>query len=163
MLVDPLVRELLNARLIAVLATLEPDGGVHAVAVWYAATDDAILFGTGSGSRKVRNLERDARATVVIHDSRPGFEVCGASIQGSVELVRGVEAEPLVSLVHMRYVTREGRRLAGPAEFLDTDDVAIVLRPVRAITWDERGSTAARELRETGSALALAPTTPRPT
>ena len=39
---------------------------------------------TSSSSRKVRNLERDARATFVLHDSRPGFEVCGASIVGTV-------------------------------------------------------------------------------
>lgn len=144
------------------LTTLEPDGAVHAVAVWCAATDDAIVFGTGSRSRKVRNLERDPRATVVLHDSRPGFEVCGASIRGTVELVRGADAVPLVALVHHRYVTVEGRRLPGPASFLDTDDVAIVLRPERAVTWDERGGPAATQLRDAGAALPLEPTSPRP-
>ena len=102
---DPLVRELLEARLIAVLATLEPDGSVHAVAIWYAATDDAIVFGTGSRSRKVRNLERDSRATVVLHDSRPGFEVCGVSIRGRVDVVGGAEGQALVARVHHRYLT----------------------------------------------------------
>jgi len=160
-LADPLVRELVEARLIAVLTTLEPDGSVHAVAIWYAGIDEAIVFGTGSQSRKVRNLERDPRATVVLHDSRPGFEVCGASIRGRVDIVRGAEAERLVALVHHRYVTPDGRKLPGPARFLDTDDVALVFRPERAASWDERQSDAAAELRAADAAFPLEPTSPR--
>jgi len=159
---DPLVRELLEARLIAVLATLEPDGSVHAVAIWYAATDDAIVFGTGSRSRKVRNLERDSRATVVLHDSRPGFEVCGVSIRGRVDVVGGAEGQALVARVHHRYLTPEGRQLPGPAVFLDTDDVALVLHPEVAVTWDQRGGEASTQLRRANAAHPLEPTSPRP-
>jgi len=154
---DALVRELLGKRLVAVLSTLEPDGSVHAVALWCAATDAGIVFATGSGSRKVKNLERDLRATMTLHDSRPGFEVCGASIAGRVELVRGAEAAALVALVHRRYVTAAGAAL--PA--LASDDVALVLSPEQAFTWDERSSAAAAMLHETGGALPLEPTSPR--
>ena len=161
-LADPLVRELLEARLIAVLTTLEPDGAVHAIAIWYAATDDAIVFGTGSRSRKVRNLERDPRATVVLHDSRPGFEVCGATIRGRVDIVSGPGAEELVALVHHRYLTPDGRRLPGPATFLDTDDVALVFRPEVVVTWDQRGGPPSEELRLAGAAYPLESTDPRP-
>jgi nitroimidazol reductase NimA-like FMN-containing flavoprotein (pyridoxamine 5'-phosphate oxidase superfamily) len=75
---DPLVRELLGARLIGVLATFD-DERIHAVPMWFAGAGDVVYLATGSRSRKVRNLGRDARATLVVHDSRPGFEVCGAS------------------------------------------------------------------------------------
>jgi PPOX class probable F420-dependent enzyme len=159
---DPLVRELLDARLIAVFATLEPDGSVHAVPMWYADDDAAVILATGTQSRKIRNLQRDARATVVLHDSRPGFEVCGASLRGRVTLARGDAAIELVSLVHHRYVTERGRRLPAVAEFLDSDDVALRFVPDEAITWDERGGAAAAALRDTGTALPLEPTTPRP-
>jgi len=154
---DALVHELLAKRLVAVLSTLEPDGSVHAVALWYAATDEGVVLATGSSSRKVRNLERDARATVTLHDSRPGFEVCGAAIAGRVELVRGTEAAALVELVHRRYVTAVG----GALPALASDDVALMLSPEWAFTWDERGSAAAAALRETGAALPLEPTSPR--
>ena len=108
---DPLVCELLAMRLVAVLTTLEPDGSVHAVPMWLAPGDGAILLATGSRSRKVRNLERDPRATFVLHDSRPGAEVCGASIRGHVELVRGAAAATLVREVHLRYVGDARQRL----------------------------------------------------
>ncbi len=108
----------------------------------------------------MRNLRRDRRATLVLHDSRPGFEVCGASIRGEAELVEGDAAAPLVELVHRRYVTPAGERLPAAREFLASDDVAVRLRPVAAVTWDERTSLAARELRLAGGALPLEPTAP---
>ena len=160
-LADPLVRELLSARLIAVLATIEPDGSVHAVPMWIAPENDAIVLATGSRSRKALNLERDPRATIVLHDSRPGAEVCGASMRGRAELVRGEAAVPLIELVHRRYVTEAGLQRRDVGEFLAFDDVAVRFRPEAVVTWDERASAAARVLAETGEALALEPTAPR--
>lgn len=159
---DPLVLELLDARLVAVLATYDPAGTIHAVPMWYVRREDAVLFATSSSSRKVQNLERDARATFVLHDSRPGFEVCGASIVGTVEVVRSPEAIPFVQLVHDRYVSRDGAADPAAAEFLSSDDVALRFRPTAALTWDERASAAARALMSLHGALPLVPTEARP-
>lgn len=160
-LADELVQELLSARSTGVLATLEPDGSVHAVPMWLAPSEGAILLATGSRSRKVRNLEQDPRATLVLHDSRPGAEVCGTSMRGRVELVRGGSALPLVESVHRRYVSDAGRRLPEVGDFLSSDDVALRFIPEAAVTWDERRSAAARAMRAAEAALPLEPTTPR--
>ena len=160
-LADPLVAELLRQRLVAVLTTLEPDGSVHAVPLWFALGEDAILLATGAASRKVRNLERDPRATLVLHDSRAGFEVCGVSIRGRVSIVRGPAAVPLVGTVHRRYVGEPGLALSAASEFLAGDDAALAFRPESASTWDERGNPATAALRASGEALPLVPTTPR--
>ena len=159
---DPLVRELVEARLVAVLSTLEPDGSVHAIPVWYADGGDAIVFATFSASRKVRNVRRDPRATVTLHDSRPGMEICGASIRGTVEVVEGEAAVPLIEQVHRHYLTEDGRRLAEVVDFLVGDDVALRLSPEAAVTWDERASAAAEAVRRSGGGLELVPTSPRP-
>ena len=74
---DPLIRELVEARLIAILSTLEPDGSIHGVPLWYAGDGDTIVFATGSKSRKARNLRRDPRATVVLDSSEPPMSVPG--------------------------------------------------------------------------------------
>jgi PPOX class probable F420-dependent enzyme len=160
-LADALVQALLAARLIGVLATIEPDGSVHAVPMWLAPSAGAILLATGSRSRKVRNLERDPRATLVLHDSRSGADVCGASMRGRVELVRGEPARPLVEQVHGRYVTDAGLILPEVRDFLSYDDVAVRFIPEAAVTWDERPSAAARALRAAAAAFPLEPTTPR--
>ena len=158
---DPLVRELLSARLVCVLATLERDGSIHAVPMWFALHEGSILLATGSNSRKVRNLEADSRATLVVHDSRPGFEVCGATMVGEVEIVGGPAARAFVDRVHGRYVARGGLPAEAQA-FLDSDDVALSFRPAAATTWDERSSSGNAALRAAGAALPLEPTSPRP-
>ena len=160
-LADALVRELLEARLIGVLATLDPLRSIHAVPMWYAADEDSVLLATGSRSRKVRNLQADPRATLVLHDSRPGFEVCGTSIAGRVEIVQGLEARGLVDRVHGRYVAGGADEDPAVREFFDSDDVALRLRPLTALTWDERGSPASEALRARREALPLVSTAPR--
>src|SRR5438552_8448162 len=105
---DELVQELLEARLVAVLAMLEADGSVHAVPMWVCATDRDVVLATGSGSRKLRNLERDPRATLVLHDSRSGCEVCGVSMRGRIEIVRPPHSRPLIERVHRHYITADG-------------------------------------------------------
>ena len=161
-LMDPLVRELLAARVVGVLATFDPAGSIHAVPMWFAAHEHCVLLATSARSRKVECLDNDPRATLVLHDSRPGFEVCGASLSGTVEVVRGPGALPLVDLVHLRYVTEEGAADRAVREFLESDDVALRLLPASCVTWDERDSPAAEALRASRGALPLRTTDPRP-
>jgi len=158
---DPLVRELLAARLVGVFCTTEPDGVIHAVPMWFAVSGDAIALATSSRSRKVANLTRDPRATLVVHDSRPGTEICGTSIRGRAEAVDDAARQRLVDAVHERYVTDEGLSLPEAAAFLAADDVALRLVPESAFTWDERSNAATRALRAAGEALPLVPTSPR--
>ena len=160
-LADPLVGELLEARLIGVLATLDPIRLIHAVPMWFARDESCVLLATGSRSSKARNLEGDPRATLVVHDSRPGFEVCGTSISGVVEIVRGSEAFDLIDRVHARYVVAGADEDPAVRAFLGSDDIALRLRPVEALTWDERGSAASEALRARRGALPLVATEPR--
>jgi PPOX class probable F420-dependent enzyme len=159
-LADPLVRELLGKRLVGVLATLDGDGSPHVVPIWFAPRAADVLLATSSHSRKVRNLERDPRATLCVHDSRPGSEVCGASIRGHVDIVPSSAAAELVELVHRRYLSVAAAVLPEVADFVASDDVALVLRPERAWTWDERENPATEALRRVGGALPLEPSTP---
>jgi PPOX class probable F420-dependent enzyme len=156
-----LVRQLLAARLVGVLATLRADRTIDAVPMWYAAHHGEVLLATSSRSRKVRNLELDPRATLVLHDSRPGYEVFGASIAGSVEIVRPPDAQELVDVVHARYLLPEAASDPTVRGYLDSDDVALRLVPSSSVTWDERGSDAAKVVRARGWALSLETTAPR--
>jgi PPOX class probable F420-dependent enzyme len=160
-LADPLVRSLVDARLIGVLATAGADRRIHVVPMWFARDADVLVLATGSRSRKVSNVRRAPIATFLVHDSRPGMEVCGATIGGPVEVVDGPAAGPMIELVHRRYIDAGAGALTPVREFLASDDVALRLRPEEAFTWDERGSEAARVLRAVGGALPLVSTEPR--
>jgi PPOX class probable F420-dependent enzyme len=158
---DALVRELLEARLVAVLATFDSAGTIHAVPMWYAGDGDEVILATSSRSRKVRNLGHDPHATLVLHDSRSGYEVCGTSIAGTVAVVPPDRASALVELVHDRYVSAEGAADPAVKAYLESDDAALRFRPASALTWDDRQSDAALALRSRGGARPLVPTDPR--
>ena len=129
--------------------------------MWYARDGRGVILATSSRSRKVRNLTADGRATLVLHDSRSGYEVCGASIAGTVEIVRPPAARPLVDLVHARYLADQAATDPDVLAYLESDDVALRFTPSLGVTWDERGSTAAAVVRSRGWALPLVPTDPR--
>ncbi len=141
-----LTRELLGARLIANLATLNGDGSIHVVAMWFLWDGAAILSPTSHASRKARNLVRDPRATVMIDDSRGGFDLRGITLVGRAEFVTGPAALELNRQVHLKYVTEEGLDLEPVRAYLSTDDVTIKFRPERVTSWDLRSTEQGRAL-----------------
>jgi PPOX class probable F420-dependent enzyme len=88
----------------AILSTVRADGRPHAAPVWIDVDDGAIVFNTGEGTVKGRNIARDPRVSIVVQDDRPPF---------SYVLVEGV-AETSDDLDDVRAVaTRVGGRYLG--------------------------------------------------
>ena len=65
-MLDPDVRRVLDGASIAHLATVLPDGSPHTTPVYVGAHGDHIVFFTGPGTRKARNLRRDPRVALSI-------------------------------------------------------------------------------------------------
>ncbi|MGH3091906.1 MAG: pyridoxamine 5'-phosphate oxidase family protein [Gaiellaceae bacterium] len=148
---EALVRELLAARLIAKLATLDADGSVHLVGMWFVWDGTSVLLPTSGVTRKARNLERDPRATVMIDDSRGGFDLRGITLVGRAEVVRGQEALGVNRRIHLKYLTEGGRELAAVDRYLSTDDVTIRFSPERASSWDLRSTEQGRAVVDSGA------------
>jgi PPOX class probable F420-dependent enzyme len=151
---EPLARELLAAPLVASLATLNPDGSIHVIPVWFVWDGEALLVATSAASRKARNVEVDGRATLMLHDSPGGVDVRGVTIYGRAEVLRGTQAITIGERIHLKYVTASGLAIPSVAEFLGGDDVVLRIVPERVAVFDESASTAARELRESGEFVA---------
>ena len=88
-----ILRELLESQLLGVLGT-QRDGEPYTSLVGFAATPDLkhLLFTTGRSTRKLANLDRDARASLLI-DNRSNraadfTEASAATAVGVVEQVR---------------------------------------------------------------------------
>lgn len=150
LLTEPLAGELLGAPLIANLATLNKDGSIHLVAMWFLWQDGAVLIPTSRSTRKSRNLRRDPRATVMIDDSRGGFDLRGITLFGRAELVEGEEAVALNRSIHRKYVTDEGLLLEPVSSYLASDDLTVRFLPERVSSWDLRSTPQGRALAETG-------------
>ncbi len=84
---------------LATLSTLAPGGLLHVVAVGFTWADGVVRIITMDGSQKVRNIERDPRATVA--------QVAGAqwlSFAGRARIVRDADAVAhAVALYAARY------------------------------------------------------------
>jgi len=73
-MLDPDVRRVLDGTSIAHLATVLPDGSPHTTPVYIGAHGDRIVFFTGPGMRKARNLRRDPRMALSIAPVDNPFE-----------------------------------------------------------------------------------------
>ena len=104
------------------LGTVRADGRPHVAAVWFVLDGDDLVFMTGSGTVKGRNLRRDPRATLLVDDDTPpfGFVRC----DGVVTIAEDLD-EMLVwsTRIASRYMGPEraeayGRRNAVAGELL---------------------------------------------
>jgi PPOX class probable F420-dependent enzyme len=137
-LTDTLVRELLDRRHIASLATQSPDGSIHMVAVWFWFNGSHIFVATSSRSRKARNLQSDSRVTLMI-DSRDAAASCGVTIVGTAKILTGNSAQRSKAEIHRKYLSAAA--LADPKVgpvFAAFDDVTIQITPASVISWDMR-------------------------
>ena len=68
----------------AVLSSVRADGRPHAAPVWYELDGASIVFNTGSGTVKGRNMARDPRVTLCVQDDRAPFSF--VVIEGTAQL-----------------------------------------------------------------------------
>jgi PPOX class probable F420-dependent enzyme len=126
---------LLDARLIATLATTEPDGSAYLSAVWFLRDADDLLIATGGHTRKARNAAARPQAAVLVDTHGPG-PLRGAAATGTVTVARGEEAVALNDRVWAKYLTSAG--LVHPEAGIairEHDDVTIRFRAGTWRTW----------------------------
>ena len=81
-------RELLDAERTLICATNGRDGWPHLMPLWYVVRDGECWSWTYAKSQKVRNLERDPRATLLVETGHEYFELRGVEIEGEAEIHR---------------------------------------------------------------------------
>jgi PPOX class probable F420-dependent enzyme len=128
------LRSFLGERRYAVLATHDPDGRIHLTPIWFLFEDDRFYFASSSGSRKMKNVERDFSASVVVDSREPGRERW-VSASGPVEILRDGEAQSINAQIRRRYLAPKA--LDGPIEaaLRESDDVTLRLTPTTWRSW----------------------------
>jgi len=66
--ITPEMRAFLAEVRFGVVGTTSPNGSPHVTVMWYLFENDEIVFNTARGRLKERNLQRDPRASFVVHD-----------------------------------------------------------------------------------------------
>jgi PPOX class probable F420-dependent enzyme len=132
------VAAFLDGQRVVVCATNGSRGWPHLMPLWYVVRGDDLWSWTYAKSQKVRNLERDPRATLQIEAGEQYHELRGVMIEARATVHRELE---LVSEFGAELFERYGGGGGGP-EFLEVirtqaaKRVALQFVGQRTATWD---------------------------
>src|SRR6476646_5101267 len=97
-------RELIDSERVVVVSSLGRHGWPHSMPLWYVPREGEIWIYTYAKSQKVRNLERDPRATLLIETGHEYGELRGVMIEAEAEIHRDIETVfPLAEELTLRY------------------------------------------------------------
>jgi PPOX class probable F420-dependent enzyme len=83
--------ELLESERVVVVASQGRNGWPHLMPLWYVVRDGEIWIWTYAKSQKVRNLERDPRATLLIERGHEYNELQGVMVEAEAEIIRDTD------------------------------------------------------------------------
>jgi PPOX class probable F420-dependent enzyme len=107
----------LDEQRTVVVATNGRDGWPHLMPLWFVVRDGELWSWTYAKSQKVRNLERDARATLQVEAGQQYHELRGVMVRARVVLHRDVETVAAFGAeLFARYLPGDG---PAPPEVLE--------------------------------------------
>jgi PPOX class probable F420-dependent enzyme len=141
-LTDAEFLELLEAERVAIVSSLGPRGWPHSMPLWFVPREGEVWIWTYAKSQKVRNLERDPRATVLVESGHDYGELRGAMIEAEAEVHRDREtvlgfARELAGRYGGNLATLGEDAMAG-LEAQAPKRVAIRFAALRTASWDHR-------------------------
>ena len=135
-------RQLIDSERVVVVASFGPSGWPHLMPLWYVPRDGEIWIYTYAKSQKVRNLERDPRATLLIETGHEYAELRGVMIEAEADIHRDpAEVFALAKDLTVRYAEGLSSVEGDAAKQLEKQArkrVAIRFVGRRVATWDHR-------------------------
>jgi PPOX class probable F420-dependent enzyme len=134
------IASFLEEERVVICATNGVHGWPHLMPLWYLVKDGQIWAWTYAKSQKVRNLERDPRATLQVEAGEQYAELRGVMIEAETQ-IHGVTDDVLE--FGLKLFERYGAQSTGP-EFVDSvraqaaKRVALQFVPRRTASWDHR-------------------------
>ena len=112
--------------------------------MWFVPRDGEVWIWTYGKSQKVKNLERDPRATILVETGHEYTELQGIQIEAEAELVRDTdEIVEFAKELTIRYGDGIDSVEGDAAAMLEAQApkrVAIRFRPERVASWDHGSS-----------------------
>jgi len=137
---DQEVASFLEEQRVVICATNGPRGWPHLMPLWYVVRDGDLWAWTYAKSQKVRNLERDPRATLEVETGEEYQELRGVMIESDAEIHRDIN---LIVEFGAELMQRYGAGATGP-EFMEAvraqaaKRVALQFATRQVATWDHR-------------------------
>jgi PPOX class probable F420-dependent enzyme len=124
-------RDLLNAQ-VAVLGTIGASGRPQLSGVWFLTEDDTVRFSLNTARQKVKNLQADPKASVLIFDEQSPYRYL--ELRGDAE----VTPDP-----DYTFANKVGAKYGG-ADLRERDNpgdtrVVVTIHPTRVFAWPPAG------------------------
>jgi PPOX class probable F420-dependent enzyme len=100
--IRPLLERMLKEASYGQLATLMPDGAPQITQVWLDTDGEHILVNTVATHQKVKNVRRDPRVAINVHDPAKPYRV--ANIRGRVVEVTSAGADRHIDALSEKYL-----------------------------------------------------------
>lgn len=136
---DEEVSEFTRLRHTATVCSLNHDGTIHAVAMWYGFIGDRIAFHTKAKSQKALNLARNPGMTFLVEDGYAYHELRGVEMVGQAVVVDDpAHRRELASSVLQRYFDTGPQVTEAMIEGSLYKRVVLALDVTRVVSWDHR-------------------------
>jgi PPOX class probable F420-dependent enzyme len=119
-------RDLLNAQ-IAVLGTVGASGRPQLSGVWFLTEDDAVKFSLNTTRQKVKNLQANPKASVLIFDEKSPYRYL--EIRGDAEVTPDPDYE---------FADKVGAKYGSDLRTRDKPGdsrVVVTIHPARVVAW----------------------------
>jgi PPOX class probable F420-dependent enzyme len=112
--ITPQLERLLREPSYGQLATLMPDGAPQVTQVWVDTDGKHILVNTVATHQKVKNVRRDPRVAMNVHDPAMPFRI--ANIRGTVVEMTSAGAEEHIDVLAKRYLGQDRYPFRGAGQ-----------------------------------------------
>jgi len=121
------------------MCTLNHDGTIHAVAMWYGFLEGAVAVESKAKAQKVLNLRRDPRMTCLMEAGDSYDELRGVELVGRAEIVDDPDRMwELGVSVFDRYQGPYTEEMRPLVETMLHKRVVIKVHVDRVVSWDHR-------------------------
>jgi len=121
------------------MCTINHDGSIHAVAMWYGFLEGSIAIETKGKAQKVKNLQRDPRITCLFEDGDYYEELRGVELVGTTEIIDDPDRMFELGVdVFRRYYGDYTEDLRPFVETMLNKRVVVKVHVERVVSWDHR-------------------------
>lgn len=134
---DEEVRAFLAGRHTMNVATLNHDGTIHLVAMWYGFVDEKPAFWTYGRSQKILNLQRNPQVTCLVETGEVYEELRGVELVGKGEVVTDDEAKMAIGRsVFERYIGPWSEEMQPHLDQTGAKRYGVIIDVERTVSWD---------------------------
>lgn len=128
------IETFLAKPMLARLCSHNKDGTIHIMPIYYLYKNGEFLFGTQAASRKIKNLRRDTRVTVLIDASEPELQAVLAYGEAILDYEDVVPKR--VDILERYYESPEQAKAFAEKLARAWETVIIHMRPTQMVTFD---------------------------